>query len=69
MADPEEYREDEEVEEWRERDPIKTFSERLEDLDFDSLDRQAVEMVDAAVEFAEQSPFPELDSIYANLYA
>ena len=30
MADPEEYRTKEEVEEWRERDPIKAFAERLE---------------------------------------
>ena len=29
MADPEEYRTKEEVEEWRERDPIKAFADRL----------------------------------------
>ena len=31
MADPEEYRTKEEVEEWRKRDPIATFSKRLVD--------------------------------------
>ena len=31
MADPEEYRTKEEVEEWRRRDPIATFSKRLVD--------------------------------------
>src|SRR3954470_16207197 len=62
MADPEEYRSDEDVEKWRERDPIKTFAERLDDVDFDALAEQAVALVDAAVEFAEQSPFPELES-------
>ena len=31
MADPEEYRTKEEVEEWRERDPIKAFADRLVD--------------------------------------
>src|SRR5439155_23604835 len=30
MADPEEYRTKEEVEEWRRRDPINSFKERLE---------------------------------------
>jgi pyruvate dehydrogenase E1 component alpha subunit len=69
VADPEEYRSDEEVEEWKKRDPIRTFAERLDDVDFEALDKEVVAVVDAAVEFAEQSPFPELDSIYENLYA
>src|SRR5215212_4122893 len=69
VADPEEYRSDEEVEEWRKRDPIRTFGERLEDVDLDALDEEAVAIVDAAVEFAEQSPFPDLESIYDDLYA
>src|SRR5918997_7060804 len=66
MADPEEYRSKEEVEEWQRRDPITTFSERVteEDVlsgdDVDSLDEQAQSTVEEAVEFADQSPFPEL---------
>src|ERR671917_1908339 len=31
MADPEEYREKEEVEEWRKRDPLETFTERVKE--------------------------------------
>src|SRR4029078_2252734 len=31
MADPEEYRTKEQVEEWRERDPLQTFAARLVD--------------------------------------
>jgi pyruvate dehydrogenase E1 component alpha subunit len=71
MADPEEYRSEEDVQEWQKRDPIETFGERLsgEGVDVEAIDKQAVELVDAAVEFAEQSPFPELDSIYEDLYA
>ena len=68
VADPEEYRSDEEVEEWKKRDPIRTFAEQIEDLDFDALDKEVVAVVDAAVEFAEESPFPDLESIYENLY-
>jgi pyruvate dehydrogenase E1 component alpha subunit len=68
-ADPEEYRSDEEVEEWKKRDPISTFAARIDGLDFDALDEEVGGIVDAAVEFAEQSPFPELDSIYEDLYA
>ena len=48
MADPEEYRTKEQVEEWRKRDPVATFGERLveeevltED-DLEKLDKQAI---------------------------
>ncbi len=74
MADPEEYRDKEEVEEWRTRDPIATFSKRLVDekvLSEDEakqLDQRAIETVDAAVEFADDSPFPDLDSLYDDVY-
>jgi pyruvate dehydrogenase E1 component alpha subunit len=69
VADPEEYRSDEEVEEWEKRDPIKTFAARIDDLDFETLDKDIAAVVDAAVEFAEQSPFPDVESIYEDLYA
>jgi pyruvate dehydrogenase E1 component alpha subunit len=74
MADPEEYRTKEEVEEWRARDPILTFGARLredriasED-DVAEMDKEALATVDAAVEFAEASPFPELASLYDDIY-
>jgi TPP-dependent pyruvate/acetoin dehydrogenase alpha subunit len=74
MADPEEYREKEEVEEWRERDPIATFGRRLAEEDVLSeerqaeLDDEAVKLIDEAVEFADDSPLPDLDSLYDDLY-
>src|SRR5215218_1019530 len=74
MADPEEYREKDEVEEWRKRDPIETFSKRLTEDDILSeddvkkLDEQAIETVDEAVKFADESDFPDLDSLYDNIY-
>ena len=75
MADPEEYRSKEEVEEWRRRDPIATFRERvttegvMSPDDVDALDRDAESEVEDAVAFADQSPFPELDALYDDLYA
>ena len=74
MADPEEYRSKEEVEEWRERDPIKAFSDRLVDEgvftedDVKGFDEKAIEVVDEAVQFADGSPFPDLDSLYDDIY-
>jgi pyruvate dehydrogenase E1 component alpha subunit len=74
MADPEEYRTKEQVEEWRRRDPINTFADRLVRggaLPSDGLaqiDRAAVERIDAAVRFADESPFPPPESLYDHIY-
>ena len=74
MADPEEYRSKEEVEEWRTRDPIETFRRRLADEgvmseeDYGKLDEQVVGVVDESVEFADKSPFPELNTLYEDIY-
>jgi pyruvate dehydrogenase E1 component alpha subunit len=74
MADPEEYRTKEEVEEWRKRDPIETFGKRLVDegvlteKGLEKSDGEAMATVDEAVEFADKSPFPELASLYDDIY-
>jgi hypothetical protein len=74
MADPEEYREKEEVEEWRTRDPIETISKRLteenvfSEEDIKKMDEEAIATVDEAVKFADQSDFPDLDSLYDDIY-
>jgi pyruvate dehydrogenase E1 component alpha subunit len=74
MADPEEYRTKEQVEEWRERDPVTTFGRRLveeevltED-DLEELDQAAIDTIDEAVQFADDSPHPEPESLYDNIY-
>jgi pyruvate dehydrogenase E1 component alpha subunit len=74
MADPEEYRSKEQVAEWRKRDPIATFSERLTDagiLEGDAterLDEAAVKTIDEAVGFADGSDFPPPESLYDHIY-
>jgi hypothetical protein len=74
MADPEQYRSKEEVARWRERDPIPVFGEQLVDagvIDEDErrgIDEHALARVDAAVAFAEASPFPTPESLYDNVY-
>jgi pyruvate dehydrogenase E1 component alpha subunit len=73
-ADPEVYRSKEEVEEWRRRDPIEMFAERLQSegvisaADRDSLRERVEKRVMDAVAFADASPEPPLDSLYDNLY-
>ncbi len=74
-ADPEVYREREEVDEWRAKDPIETFARRcveagvLGEREVQEIRDKAEETVTAAVEFADSSPEPPLDTLYENLYA
>lgn len=74
VADPEEYRTKEEVDEWRKRDPIVQFANKLirggaiTGAEAEGLDKLALQEVDAAVTFADQSPFPALDSLYDDVY-
>ncbi|HTA14306.1 MAG TPA: pyruvate dehydrogenase (acetyl-transferring) E1 component subunit alpha [Solirubrobacteraceae bacterium] len=74
MADPEDYRSKEEVAEWRERDPIPIFGDLLEREGIltaeqrEQIDRDAIERVEEAVQFAESSPFPDADSLYDDVY-
>jgi pyruvate dehydrogenase E1 component alpha subunit len=74
MADPEQYRTKEEVARWRERDPLPAFAEMLvreqviEQSERERIDERAIARVDAAVEFAEASPFPTPESLYDDVY-
>jgi pyruvate dehydrogenase E1 component alpha subunit len=74
MADPEEYRTKEQVAEWRERDPIPQFAERLvregqlEPDGLETIDRAVIGRVDDAVAFADSSPFPAPESLYDHIY-
>jgi TPP-dependent pyruvate/acetoin dehydrogenase alpha subunit len=74
-ADPEVYREREEVEEWREKDPIEGFARRcveegvLGEREVQETRDKADAAVTEAVEFADASPEPALDTLYENLYA
>jgi pyruvate dehydrogenase E1 component alpha subunit len=74
MADPEEYRTKEQVAEWRKRDPITTFADRLvadgvlEEGEPDRMDEATVKRIDAAVAFADHSAFPPPESLYDSIY-
>jgi TPP-dependent pyruvate/acetoin dehydrogenase alpha subunit len=73
-ADPEVYREKEEVEEWQRKDPIESFAGRLikekvlTNEDVQAIREDAEKTVLDAVEFADNSPEPPLDSLYDHLY-
>src|SRR3954449_7501949 len=73
-ADPEVYRTKEEVEEWRKKDPITVFRDRLlaeglisED-EVERMRERVEQRVLDAVAFADSSPEPPLESLYDHLY-
>lgn len=75
IADGQKYRGREEVKEWEERDPVATFPTRLLEMGLVTADEIAEtkasvdEAVAKAVEFAEQSPDPDLPEIHNDVFA
>ncbi|MDE2343311.1 MAG: pyruvate dehydrogenase (acetyl-transferring) E1 component subunit alpha [Betaproteobacteria bacterium] len=75
MFDPELYRERKEVEDWKKRGPIHTFSARLKaegkltEEAFVALDAQAMAEVAAAVAFAEAAPYEPVSMLAHDVVA
>jgi pyruvate dehydrogenase E1 component alpha subunit len=74
MFDPELYRDKAEVDEWKKRGPIHTFTDRLKaqglltEEEFQGLDAKAGAEVDAAVAFAEAGTWESVDDLYRDVY-
>jgi pyruvate dehydrogenase E1 component alpha subunit len=74
MGDPERYRETDEVEKWREDDPIGIFREYLlskegfEETVLDEEELRAEKLIQEAVQFAESSPDPAPETLFDYLY-
>jgi pyruvate dehydrogenase E1 component alpha subunit len=75
MGDPERYRKQEEVKKWEEQDPIGVFCayltahKKATEEELDEIDTRAKADVQKAVEFAEASPEPALDTLFNDIYA
>jgi pyruvate dehydrogenase E1 component alpha subunit len=75
MSDPGNYRTRAEIEKYQERDPIKTFVEKLKkagvltDADVQHLETQVKEEVDRSIKFADESPEPDPNELYTDVYA
>ena len=73
MFDPELYRDKAEVEKWKERGPLHTFSARLKaegklsEKEFLKLDAQAGKEVAAAVDFAERAELESIDDLLTDV--
>lgn len=70
MSDPAKYRTREEVEEYKKHDPIEQVRATLlekrysTEKDLEALEAKVMTAVEASVEFAERSPFPEPSELY-----
>lgn len=75
MADPGNYRTKEELNFWKERDPIALFTDKLKSAgllsedELASIERDVNKIVQDAVDFAENSPFPANESLTDYIYA
>lgn len=75
MADPEEYRDKAEEEQWRHRDPIDTFRQHaltegmLSEEDVQAIDQEVEQVLDEAERFADESPWPEAEVAFEDVYA
>jgi pyruvate dehydrogenase E1 component alpha subunit len=74
-GDSEFYRDEEEIEEWREKDPIRTYPEKLaeegvlSEEEYVDLESDVRAEIQAAIEFAKESPLPEPEAAYEGLYS
>jgi len=74
MSDPGKYRTKEEVEQMMKYDPIYLFGKRLMDqervsqAELDAFDKEVTAVVDDAVKFADESPWPGVESLYEDVY-
>jgi pyruvate dehydrogenase E1 component alpha subunit len=75
MSDPGNYRTRAEIEKYQERDPIKLFSASLleekmvDDKTLEEIDRKVREEVEDSLRFAEESPLPDAQELYTDVYA
>jgi pyruvate dehydrogenase E1 component alpha subunit len=74
MSDPQKYRSKDEVEEYKERDPIEvTKAKLLKDFKvspevIEAIDEKIRSVVEESVRFAEESPWPDNDELLKDVY-
>ncbi|MBY0479371.1 MAG: pyruvate dehydrogenase (acetyl-transferring) E1 component subunit alpha [Chitinophagaceae bacterium] len=74
MSDPQKYRTKEEVEEYKERDPIETSKKKLlevfgvSEADIEVINERVRAEVEESVQFAEESAWPDADELLKDVY-
>lgn len=70
-SDKQAYRTRTEVKEWQQRDPIHRFAAELglTDQEWEAIQQETTTRIDQAVQFAESSPEPDVNTILEGVYA
>jgi pyruvate dehydrogenase E1 component alpha subunit len=74
MSDPQKYRTKDEVESYKAKDPIEVVKQAIlkegyaDEQWIESIDAKVKGIVDEAVKFAEESPYPEASELYTDVY-
>jgi pyruvate dehydrogenase E1 component alpha subunit len=74
ISDPQKYRSKEEVEEYKDRDPIKTVLDTILTKKFatkeeiEAIDKRVAATVEESVKFAEESPWPDDSEVLKDIY-
>ncbi len=74
MSDPQKYRTKDEVEEYKQKDPIETTLATIykkkyaTEKEIEAINEKVKAEIDACVEFAENSPFPDVSEMYTENY-
>jgi pyruvate dehydrogenase E1 component alpha subunit len=75
MSDPAKYRTKDELESYKNQDPIEHVKEVLisngwaTESDLEKVELKVKEIVNECVTFAEESPYPSIDEVYKDVYA
>lgn len=74
MSDPAKYRSKEELEEYREKDPIHQVLQKIKenkwatDQEIEAINEKVKHEVEESVKFAEESPWPDDSEVYKDIY-
>ncbi len=74
MSDPQKYRTKDEVESYKAKDPIEVVKQAIlkenyaDEAWIEEIDAKVKGIVDEAVKFAEESPYPEASELYTDVY-
>lgn len=75
MSDPAKYRSKEELDEYKQKDPIEQVIATLksnawiDDAGIEKMETKVAAIVSESVKFAEESPFPDVSELYNDIYA
>jgi pyruvate dehydrogenase E1 component alpha subunit len=74
MSDPAKYRTKEELEEYKAKDPIEQVlavlkqNKWIDEKGIEEAEEKVKQVVEESVEFAENSPFPDAEELYKDVY-